>query len=345
MIGRRTLGILAVALLVMIGLSLMTSKRRYQTVEGGGFVPVTGGVDAGRISVVRAWLGEDAEHAVELQRSSDGWVVASAWGWKAKDDLVQNLLDDLAGLSGERRSGSGEILSEFEIDDASGLHVLAEGDAGSELFHLVVGKSTTRGGCFVRLAGSDEVLVTSASLRSSFGVWGDEPKAPEAKRWIDLRIHRAERNDVDRVVITDGDREIVLEKVFEEPEASAPEEGEESEGPAEVDRSKWTWKPDTAGEFDKGKTDGLVSTLCNLYANDVVEPGDLDRYGLGAGARRAELTFKDGTTTPIWFGATKGEDDKFVYFRVGAEGDPAEIYKSTVDRIFLARSELKPKEG
>jgi hypothetical protein len=335
MIGRRTLGILAVALLVMIGLAWMTSQRRNAAVPGGGFVDVLPGVDAGRISILRAWLGESTDDAIELQRSSDGWIVASAWGWKAKDDLVQSLLDDLAGLSGESRSTSPDVLADYEIDDETGLHVTAQGDAGSELFHLVVGKASNRGGCFVRRAGSDEVLLTSASLRSSFGVWGDDPKPPESKRWIDLRIHKAERNDVDEVVITDGGKPLTLEKVFEEP----AEEG------GEVDRTKWTWKPDAAGEFDKGKTDGLVSTLCNLYANDVVEPGDLDRYGLGEDARRAELTFHDGTTTKIWFGSTKADDDKFVYVRVGDEGDPAEIYKSTVDRVFLDRSELKPKEG
>jgi hypothetical protein len=336
MMSRKTLGILALVLIALAALSYTTSQRRYATTEGGGFVEILpAGIDPGSISSVKAWLGTAPEDEIELQRSSDGWIVASRWGWKAKDDLVQRLLDDLGGLTGELRSSTEEVLSDYQIDDETGLHVLGFGDGGSEMFHLVVGKAATRGGTFVRRDGVHDVFLSSASLRSSFGIWGEEPKPPDAKRWIELRIHKAERNDVDRVVLRDGEQEIRLEKVFEEPE----------EEDAEVDRTKWTWKPDTAGEFDKNKADGIVSTLCNLYANDVVEPGDDERYGLGEGARRAEITFVDGTVTSVFFGDTKEEDDKFVYFRVGEDGNPAQIYKSTVDRVFPGRAELKPTEG
>jgi hypothetical protein len=335
MISLRNLGILVVLLVVVGLLAWWTGERRNPTVEGGGFVDVLPGVDAGQISELTAWLGEGSEEdPVELQRSSDGWIVASRWGWKAKQEQVQRLLDDLGDLRGEKRSSSAEVLADYEIDDDAGLHVVAKGDGGSELFHLVIGKTALRGGCFVRRAGSDDVFLASASLRSTFGVWGDEPKPPPSKHWIDLRIWRAERNDVDRVVLRDGDRETVLEKEFAEP----AEEG------GEIDRTQWTWKPDGAGEFDKGRTDGVVSTLCNLYASDVVEPGDLERYGLGDGARTAEMTFADGTVTVLRFGDAT-EDEKSVYVAVGEEGDPAQIAKSTADRVFLDRSELKPAEG
>ena len=334
MIPRRILGILAIVLVALIALSWMTSQRRYAVTAGGGFADLMEGVDLGQISSVKAWLGEAADEAIELQRTSDSWIVASSWGWTAKDDVVQQLLADLGGLKGELRSSSADILGDFQIDETAGLHVVAKSDGGTDLFHFVVGKTAPRGGCFVRHDGSDDVYITQASLRSSFGVWGDEPDPPVAKRWIDLRIHRAERNDIDRVVIRGDEQELVLEKVFEAP----AEEG------GDVNRAVWTWKPDADGEFDKGKTDGIASTLCNLYANDVVEPGDLDRYGLGEGALMAEITFKDGTVMPVFFGSQKEGDDKFSYFRVGVDGDPAEIYQSTVDRVFLERSELNPAE-
>ncbi len=245
------------------------------------------------------------------------------------------MLDNLDGLNGELRSKSAEVHGDYEIEDESVLHVVTTGDGGTELFHLLVGKASTRGNCFVRLEGRDDVHLVTGSLRSSFGVRDTDPTPPEGKRWIDLSIYQAERSDVDRIVLQGSDGELILEKEFATPDAEG----------GEIDRSQWTWKADAAGEFDKNKADGVVGALCNLYANDVVEPGDLDQYGLGEDARSAELTFADGTATTVYFGRATGEDDKFVYFRVGEEGDPAEIYASTVDRIFVARSELQPTEG
>ena len=103
---------------------------------------------------------------------------------------METLLDDLSGLKGEKRSSSAEVLADYQIDEENGVHVVGAGTGGSELFHLVVGKTATRGGSFVRRHDSNDVFLAGASLRSSFGVWGDEPKPPEPKRWLELRVHR-----------------------------------------------------------------------------------------------------------------------------------------------------------
>jgi hypothetical protein len=391
MMSRKTLGGL-LGVLVAVGLlSLLTGRARYSTAEGGGFVDILPEFDPAQAQTVKAWLGAFPDQPVELARRGEGWAVTSRWDWTAKEDLVKRLLDDLDGLRGEKRADSQEVLADFQADDSLGLHVVASGTGGSELFHLVVGKSSVRGGGFLRRAGSDEVFLTQAPLRSSFGVYGEEPKAPDAKRWIELRVHQADKQDVDRLVIH-GDEEIVLEKEFQlveaapEPAASdtaaadgaaAPEPAASdtaagdvaaagippaggdtasavapqpagadaaAAGPPEMvpDRTEWTWKADSRGEFDKGKADNILTQLCSLYAFDVADPESLAAYGLEPPSRSIEVFFESGDTLTVHFG-NDSEDGKRMYFRIAPDGKPAEIYKSTADRFFPKREDLKPK--
>jgi hypothetical protein len=356
MISRKILLVLAGVLVALGLLSALTGRSRYATAEHGGFVDLLDdSFDAAQVHKVRAWLGTLPDEPVVLERSGEGWVVASRWGWTAKEDLVKRLLDDFQALRGERRASSADVLADFEADDEKGLHVVAEAAGGTELFHLVVGKTSLRGGGFVRMAGSNDVYLTQSALRSSFGVWGEEPKAPDAKRWIELRVYQADRLDVNRIVVRDGAKELVLEKEFQlaaaapPPAAAAVDSAAAADttaaapaAPPGPDRADWTWKRDASGEFDKGKVDGILSTLCSLYAFDVADPDSAAAFGLDAPKRSAELSLQSGETVTIWFGADT-EDEKKTWFRVGADGRPAVIYKSTVDRIFQKRQDLKPQ--
>ena len=349
MMNRRFLIILAGALVVLVGLSLLTSKARYSTTRGGGFESVLESKpDTGQIQSIKAWIGEKPDSSVVLERSGDGWTIPSRYGWKAKNDLVQQLLDELAGMKGEIRSSKAEVLPDYQIDDQNGLHVVAASTGGAELFHIVAGKSAAQGGSFVRRQGSNDVFMTTSSLRSTFGVWGDTPRPPDAKRWINLEVHKAERNDVDRIVLHSKGEEIVLQKELATPVPPPPPADQapappDSAAPApSVDRSNWTWKKDARGEIDKGKADSVLGTLCSLYAAEVADPAKLEEYGFGPGARVAEITFADGRTTRIEFGK-EIEDGKKVVFRVDG-GMPAEIYKGSVDRIFQSRKELSPQK-
>ncbi|MEZ5066368.1 MAG: DUF4340 domain-containing protein [bacterium] len=338
MLSRKSLVGLAVLLVVLVLLSWATSSR-YRPVEGGGFVDVLpAGADPGSAQTIRAWLGSMPDSAVVLTRQGEGWVLPSRWNWPAKTDLVTRLLDDLKGLSGEKRAASKDVLTDFQCDDENGLHVVAQGPGGSELFHLIAGKAAARGGTFVRVAGQDDVYLTSASLRTSFGMFGDEPKAPDAKRWIDLNVCKTDRNEVDRLEIESGGSSLVLEKEFAA--AAAPDSADGATAPA-VDRSQWTWKPDSAGEFDKGKVDGMLGTLTNLYASEAADPANLADYGLGDDARTATLFLHDGTSRVIRFGNSLPEEKK-TYVRVGDSGLPALVFDNTVERIFAARKDLSP---
>lgn len=335
MMSQKTIGVLAGALMLLVLTSYLTSRGKYAVAKDGGFQGMfEQPLDPAGVQSIKAWVGAIPDTSVELARSGEGWVVASRWNWPAKKDLVDQMLEDLKNLKGELRSSSEEVLADYQIDDADGMHLVATGAGGTELLHVIVGKNALRGGCFVRKNGSNDVFLTGASLRSSFGLWGEERKPVDPKRWLELRVTEIDRQNVDRVVLRDGSGEIVLEKVF------GPAVPDTAGGAPKPDRSDWTWKPDAKGAIDKAKADGILGTLCNLYATDVAEPKDPAELGLGESAKVAEVTLESGETTRIRFGATV-EDGKMTYLVVG-EGTPAKIYSATVDRIFPKRSDLKP---
>lgn len=339
MMTRKMLGVLGGVLVVLALTSWATQRQRYGATKGSGFENLLDKpIDAASVQTIRAWVGSMPDSTVELARSGDGWVVASRWGWKAKKETVDRLIEDLGKLRGELRSSSADVLGDYQIDDEKGMHLVGLGTGGTEVFHVIVGETALRGGSFVRRVGSNDVFLCEASLRSSFGLWGEEVKPPDAKRWIELRVNQTERLDVDKIVLLDGKSEIVLEKVFQ-PGPPDTSQGAAA-GPA-LDRANWTWKPDKSGEIDKGKADGILGTLCNLYATDIVDPKDAAQFGLADAKRVAEIVLRDGTKVAMRFGNVDAADKK-VYAQVG-EGLPAKIYESTVDRVFPKRSELKPK--
>ncbi|MFN8177168.1 MAG: DUF4340 domain-containing protein [bacterium] len=355
MITRKSLGILVAALAVLIAASWMTSRSRYGAVSGGGFESLLAKpLDPPSVQTIRAWVGALPDSTVEITRKGDGWAVASRFGWKGKKDLVDRLLEDVKSLRGELRSSSASVLEDYQIDDKKGMHLVGLGPSGSEVFHVIVGKTSLKGGSFVRRVNSNDVFLCEASLRSPFGLWGEEVRAPDPKRWIELRVNETTRQDVDRIVLHDGTSETVLEKVFQlapadtaKPKATADSTKKGEAAPAKpagptLDRNNWTWKPDKAGAIDKAKADGILSTLCNLYATDVVDPKNADQYGLAAPKRWADLVLKDGKTISVKFGNAI-DAEKMVYLKIGDDGLPAKIYQSTVDRVFTKRSELKPK--
>ncbi len=256
-------------------------------------------------------------------------------------------MDDIAALKGELRSSNADVLADYQIDEAQGLHISAASSGGQELFHLVSGKGSPAGGSFVRREGSNDVYVTRAGLRSSFGVWGDTPRVPDPKRWIDLEVNKTERNDVDKVVLTSKNETIVLEKEMAmappaPPDTSAAADSVAAPAPG-LDRTNWSWKKDAKGEIDKNKADAVLGTLCSLYAAEIADPAMEAEYGFGPEAKVAELVLASGDTKRIEFGK-ETPDGKRVYFRI-AGGKPAEIHKSSVDRIFQPRKELSPPKA
>ena len=344
--------ILALILGALVLVSQLSENKKLATQSGGGFTDVLGdSFDTGSIDVVQGWLGSAPDTLVELTRGSDGWLVASAWDWPAKQPQIDRLLENLGKLSGERRSSEASVLPDYQIDDESGFHLVGKKSGGGELFHVVVGKNAS-GGDFVRQNGSNDVYLTSVNIRSDFGLWGETPKPPDSKRWADLVVHTCDREAVDKVVLGTPDGDIVLAREFEtiEPDTLAEAEADTDEssvdlggGGVTVNRKVYEYTPDAKGAIDKAKADRVVGALASLRASDVADPAELESYGFGDGGRSVEVTLSDGTVSRILFGSNTEDDSKTYVMLEG--GKPAMMYKGTVDNIFKSRDDLSPDES
>lgn len=324
------------ALAVLIAISQFTTSKRLETAEDGGFADVLGkSVDTGTIHDIKAWVGFAPDTVVHLSRKGDGWIVASAWDWPADQNKVDQLLNGISDLKGERRSADTSVLEDYAIDEENGLHLTGLTSGGGEVFHLVVGKNSRSGGNFVRRAGSDVVYTTRESMRSNFGLWSEEPKTPESKGWLDLELFRTDRLGIDKVSLTTEGKSLVLTKTFEE---QPPDSNGVVPPP---NRNVWAWEASDGDDVYKPKADNVVGALAAIRAAEAVDPTQIEAYGLGEGARIAEITLEDGTVHTFRFGDVSDEDESRVYVMV-EEGRPALIYKSIVDRIFVSRSDLRP---
>jgi hypothetical protein len=328
-------------LVVLVLVSQFTSQKRNATTVGGGFVDVLESFDRGNVTTVKAWLGAKADSSITLERTGDGWTVASAWGWPAKETQMSALFDALDKRKGEKRSSTEDVLADYALDDESGLHLVGSNGANAELFHLIVGKNVRGSNNFVRHAGSPDAYVSNVNLRGTFGLWGEEPKVPAQTSWVDMTLVKVEPGDVDRIAIESDDSSFVLEKVFAmvEPDSAAAAAG----AVPTPDRNSYEWKPDGMGDIAKSKADRILNAFRTFNAADVADPDSLVAYGLDAPGKKATITLQNGTESVLHFGRVSSTDENRVYVQVNG-GRPAQMWKGTLDRIFVERSSLAPDE-
>ena len=121
--------------------------------------------------VVRVTLSGGDGSQIELAKQGAGWVMPDAGDYPVQGDTVSSMLAKVAGLEGGQAvtetSGSHERLG--VADDAFERKVEIELDDGTR-YTLYVGTSPTFGAAHIRVAGQDEVYLTSDLSASDVGV-------------------------------------------------------------------------------------------------------------------------------------------------------------------------------
>jgi hypothetical protein len=194
------------------------------------------------------------------------------------------------------------------------------------------------------------VYLASKPVLSNLGIYGQEPTSPQARHFLDLVAHKAEREEVDAIFLRDGDNRIGLRKDFPETVAAPVDTVSGAPAaPAEPDRSVWEWRltEPRAAAAVKTRADAVLNAVCTLRAVDVVDPtADLTGYGLTSPSRTAELEFQDGTKVTLAFGdAREAEDDvpAGVYLRVGDEPTVWVVGDYVTNNVFKTSEELLPE--
>ena len=343
--SKRNLYLLGAAVVVLLGISLMQKTRHDRVTSAPDTAPVLASEfaaeDINRVVIA----GADSTRVV-IERLPDHWVARSAWNHPVDERKITDLLDTLDGLSGQFRSENPEILGDYGLGaDAEPVTVTLFGKEWEPVYELEVGRKPDTGtGSFVRDPRNDAVFLTRDNVLGRMGMYTGLAK-PEDKFFLDLEIFTCEREDIESIVLHDGDATLAMEKVFQTPE---PAEGD-TIAPG-IDRSTWEWvlvEPERR-PLAKTKVDGVMSALTNVRASGIDDPdAPMETYGLWKAERRVEFALADGTEFELRIGAAvdgaaEGQGERYVM--TSADRTIWKLRDYKVNQIFKSLDDLLPEE-
>ncbi|MBM4116854.1 DUF4340 domain-containing protein [bacterium] len=322
----RPLFILGAVLLVLIGLKFVQRSSHESKLSQPSFevlFPAVATGDIGRLVIDGPGAGK-----IELTRSGMDWRVDTSYGHPAAADKLERLLGGLVGLRGEFRSDRESVLADYALDEKRAVHLIAYDLGGKELGHLLLGERLSgAAGCFAMKAGEKRAYAAGGNLLGDIGVWG-ENREPSPRGLLDLGVFSVDRQQVNGVALSDGDKTLTLAKTFDAPADTSA-----------AGRAQYRW---LAGkkELDRAKTDALLGALASIRATDVLDPAA--EHGFAAARRGVELSLADGSTRRLEFGAPITAPEAGIPLRVGGAGNVYLVYDKLPERVFKSREDLLP---
>ncbi len=207
--------------------------------------------------------------------------------------------------------------AEFEVDDKSGIHLVAKHD-GKILADLIVGK-VVGAGTMIRPSGTKDIW--RASGISKYAV----DKGPA--EWRDKSITTFQTTDVEKLDVTGKDgAKLSLKKT----------------GTKEGSEDKWDVVSSSVKieKLDNSVPNGIVSSLASWKANDFADGATLAAAGLDAPALTVTVGLKGGKSVTALIGNKKGEktsEDTYV-----KKADAPQIF--LVKKFNLERIDKRPME-
>jgi hypothetical protein len=208
--------------------------------------------------------------------------------------------------------------AEFQVDDASGIRVVARGGA-NVLADLLVGKAVGNG-TMVRLAGKDDVWQAAGPLRSTF----DRPAA----EWRERSVTTFSTADAEMVTIKAKDGNVAI----------LTKSGKGTGG-----EDKWDVKTSVPKieHVDNSAVNNLVAGMSNFKTDDFADGATLAATGLDAPTLTVTVTLKGGKSATLLVGNKKGADQ--VYVKTPESPQIFVVKSSNLERIAKRPVELKDK--
>ena len=243
--------------------------------------------------------------------AADEAVAKAAWEGLGKMDVSDLVTEQKAKQA------------EFEVDDKSGIHVVAKGKGGKVLADVVVGK-TTGPGTMVRPAGKDEVWQATGISRYLF----DEAPAD----WRDKSTTTFTVGDAERVELAAKDgAKATLKKTGAKAGANTGSE------------DKWDVVESSVkiDKLDNTVPNGIVSAMAMWKANDFADGVKLADVGLEPPGLTVTVDLKGGKKATALIGNKKGDDEYYV-----KTGDSPQVFvvkKYNGERVMKRPVELRDK--
>jgi hypothetical protein len=209
--------------------------------------------------------------------------------------------------------------AEFQVDDKSGLHVVAKGKDGKVLADVIVGK-TTGPGTMVRPWGKDEVWQATGISRYLFD------KGPADWRDKSLTTFTATDAEQIEVVAKDGAKAILKKGTGK---VGNDDKWDVVESSVKIDK------------LDLSVPNGIASAMSIWKANDFADGAKLADVGLEPAALTVTVGLKGGKKVTALFGNKKGDDEYYVKTPESPQVFVVKKYNS--DRVMKRPIELRDK--
>jgi hypothetical protein len=201
--SKRTVGILAAALVVLLALAFF-GRRETAPSTGAGTVLLpdlaAALADVERVTIVKA----NNETVATLEKRPERWVVADKHGYAADTAKLRRALTALAEAKIlEQKTANAELYGRIGVEDVSGANAggvsVAFTAAGRELPSVILGNAEGANYRYVRRAGETQSFLIDRNP--------DVPRSPA--QWLESRIIDVRGDRVREVTITHPDGEVV----------------------------------------------------------------------------------------------------------------------------------------
>jgi hypothetical protein len=208
--------------------------------------------------------------------------------------------------------------AEFQVDDKSGLHVVAKDKTGKVLADVIVGKTT--GGTMVRVAGKDEVWQATGISRYLF--------EKSAADWRDKSLTTFTVADAERIEVLakDGAKAILKKGTGK---VGNDDKWDVVESSVKIDK------------LDNSVPNGIVSAMAIWKTNDFADSAKPADVGLDPPALTVTVGLKGGKKSTILFGNKKGEDE--FYAKMPETPTIFVVKKYNADRVLKRPIEFRDK--
>ena len=84
--------------------------------------------------------GATPDKTIELKREGQAWRIVTSQNAAADMGLVAGLLGHLEKMKGEPRADDPKLHTDFQVDDASAVHIIVKDKDGKEIANVLAGK-------------------------------------------------------------------------------------------------------------------------------------------------------------------------------------------------------------
>ena len=278
-------------------------------------------------------IEKPGSESVHVKRASEGWVLADAGDYPAKESQMETAakalrkLYAIRALTDDPARYHGLKVSPDKFD----LRITVKDRDGAVTDDFYLGELPGGDGKLVYRKANDDTAWSARGPQS----WDLEPTVSE---WVDTSYFDVSQDDVRKVEVKNGDKTLTLTATVTttEPDGEDPAAAEETVA----------WSVTTEGEpaeADPPKVSSWLASLTGVRLKRPIGQEVLTDYGLGAAT--ITLTMKDDTTHTLQLGVDVPDDSKDRYLKSSASPFVVTVSSWVVTDLFEKQAaDLLPTE-